>query len=327
MPFFLLLIASSLFGEFSRTHGYPLTDRDRLSREFTWEFPETAPFNELILTWNAKRPSEGRYSFFVSLHQQGQWSPWLYTNEWGDLGQIIFLDAPADSFAASVTDAVKPKQGMADGFRIKVVAAEVDNLSGLQHLWATISNLSEFRARPLDRELDLILLPNAPRQSQITLRHPRSLDLSLPTAMSTAMNTILQRKAVNPSEFCEQVIDSDTDFYESWVLNAAEASNQLGSDYAVRVERLADFETLHTYLLNGSPVLIPIRGSLPGGPRLYYMPHILCVIGYNPEERKVYCIDSGFPSDKSTFVSYKIEDFLRCWNNQKNIATVFQKLD
>jgi len=325
MLFFLLLFATSVFAEFSQVHHYDLSDSDRMRRELIWESSETPPFNELILTWNAHRPEEGRYSFFISLYQDGHWSPWLYSSEWGDLGQIIFNDAPEDSFAMTYRDGAKPKKGFATGFRIRVLAAEVADLSGIKTVWVNLCNLTEFRPTALHQSLDLILLQNVPRQSQITLRHPRSLDLSFPVAMSTALNTLLQRKAIDPVDFSNQVMDNDTDFYESWMLNAAEAAHRLGADYSVHVERLTDFEALHSHLLQGSPVLISMRGSFLGGPRLYHFPHILCVIGYNPDERKVYCIDSGFPNDKSTFVSYRIEDFLKCWNTQKNIACVFHK--
>lgn len=326
MLFFLLFLATSAFAEFSQIHCYALSDSDRTRQELIWESSELAPFNELILTWNATRPEEGRYSFFISLYQNGQWSPWLYSSEWGDLGQIIFNDAPEDSFAVTYRDGAKPKKGFATGFRIRVLAAEVADLFGMKTLWVNLCDLTEFQPTILHHHLDSILLQNVPRQSQITLRHPRSLDLSFPAAMSTAINALFQKKAIDPIDFANQVMDNDTDFYESWMLNAAEAAHRLGADYQVRVERLADFETLHSYLLQGSPVLIAMKGSLPGSPRLYRFPHILCVIGYNSDERKVYCIDSGFPNDKSTFVGYSIEDFLKCWNTQKNIACVFLKI-
>jgi hypothetical protein len=294
-------------------------------REIVWEQTETRPFNELILSWNANRPEDGRLAFLIRVQKEGNWSPWLYYAEWGVFGQMLFKESPEDSFAESNREKIKVKEGLCDGFAIKVIASGGASMSALKTLIASPIDLSELKpARLPEKELESVLLSPVPRQSQITLRHPRYQDLSLPTATSVAINYLLGRKAVDPSDFARQVLDEDFDFYESWVLNCAESAYRLGDGYRVHVERCADFETIHSSLKEGCPVLVGMRGFITGGPRPFYTEHALCLIGYDPGKQKVYCIDTAFPNEASTFVAYPLDQFLTAWAKQGNIACFFK---
>ena len=50
------------------------------------------PFNELILSWNAKRPLKGKLSFFVSV-KHNYWSRWDKLAEWSHNGQQTFVNS------------------------------------------------------------------------------------------------------------------------------------------------------------------------------------------------------------------------------------------
>jgi len=284
-----------------------------------WEVSETAPFDELILTWNGTRPAAGGYFFFVSVRQNGEWSPLLYYGQWGAWGQMLFRDAPEDSFATAFRGVVSLKSGHADAFIVFV-----DSLYPI----GSISVFTNEPANVFSRKEPLlpVLLKNPAKQSLITLRERRYSDLYLTTAVSIAVNTLIQEKKIDPSAFAAQSYDQEFDAYDHWSLCAAAASEALDGKYLVQIQRLPDFTALYSYLAQGCPVVVGIKGTLKGGPRPFYREHALCVIGYDPEAQKVHCIDPYFPTDKSTNVSYSLTDFMEAWGKRKNIACTFKTI-
>lgn len=288
-----------------------------LYHQAIWEELQTPPFTELILSWNTTRPAAGRFTFFVSVQENSEWSPWLYFGEWGCDGQMLFIDEPEGSNA-------KVRQGRvfcnATGFRVQTIATGGAELNNLMLSVATNSPLVE-------KELptEAVLLPHSQRQSQITLRHPRYADLALPTAMTVAINTILKSKVIDASHFAANVYDGDFDYYESLPLSVAEAGHHLWPQISVHAERLPNFNTLHAHLMAGFPVVALLKGTLTGAPRPFYIPHAVCVIGYDPAAQTVICIDPFFPNDRATQVAYSISDFLTAWKKQNNLSVIFQR--
>ncbi|HSX25979.1 MAG TPA: C39 family peptidase [Chlamydiales bacterium] len=318
----LCSLFSSLFAQFSQAFHYTLDSQP----EATWQEESTMPFDELILSWNAIRPSSGRFGFLVSLRQNDAWSPWLYYAEWGAPGQILFRENPPTSFAETRFGVAGPlkengkTKNLCTGFRVKVLTSGGASLHALKSVGVSIARLSEFKIAPVG-DLSRVLFENVPRQSQIMLRHPRYTDLSMPTAMTVALNYLRGNRDIDGSDFAESVCDDDNLGYEDWVFNAAEGYNRIQRE--ALVTRLPDFAALHASLLRGLPVLIGMKGSVTGGPRPFYREHTLCVIGYDPDQRKVHCIDTAFPNDRSTAVAYPLDDFLRVWATQRNIACIF----
>lgn len=300
-----------------------LIDAEKQGLEWEWEISEIAPFNEAIVSWNGIRPNMGKWTIFVSLHQNS-WSPWLKYAEWSPEEQKTFKSSPEDSFAETYQDGVNPKSGFCDGIRIKVAAEEGASLTLLDSLFICLSDLSQpLKSEPLP--LIPVLLPNVPGQSQMVLDHPRGKDMCSPTSTSTAVNYLLGRRLIDPLQFASRSHDDGFDIYGNWILNTAEASHQLGGVYTVHVERLPQFSDLHRRLLQGLPVVVSVKGSLPGAPLPYKSGHLICVIGFDPAEGRVFCIDSAYPNNESTFVSYPIEDFLNAWNTRRRLAYIFSK--
>ncbi|MBI3508526.1 MAG: C39 family peptidase [Chlamydiia bacterium] len=288
-----------------------------------WEVQDSEPFDQLLLTWNGKRPSSGRYSFFISVRQSNQWSPWLYYAEWGSCGQIMFSDNPKTSLALTHEGRLTVKKGTCDAFRILIEASGGARLDTLRHLFAALLSRPLLVAPESTAPLSSVQLTSFPRQSQITLRHPRSSDMSLPVCM--ALTARYLEVNVSPLDIAAKVIDDDTGFYENWSFNIAEVSSYF-PERTLRLIYLSDFAALHSYLRQSLPVIVPISGWMRGGFRSYRMEHAICVIGYDAEEEKVLCIDPGFPSDKATFVSYDLADFLKSWGKHYNKAIVIAAL-
>jgi hypothetical protein len=87
------------------------------------------------------------------------------------------------------------------------------------------------------------------------------------------------------------------------------------------VQRLKDFNALHAYLMREKPVVVSVKGKLPGAPIIYSRGHLICVIGYKGKE--VICIDPAFAENQLCYVKYKIKDFLAAWGKRKNLAYTF----
>ena len=276
------------------------------SRQRVWQETHTFPFQELILSWNVIRPQQGHWTFWVSL-QEGEW---LKYAEWGPDSQRTFHSV--GSFAESHQDAVTAKK-LCTAFRIRVEGTELDQLHSLN---VCVSNLARY-SLSMPQTLSPILLQNVPRQSQFVLNHPRRKDLCSPTATTTALRYLMA--SVEPLDFARCSRDEGFDIYGNWILNVAEAYHRLHSP--CHVERLNDFTALHAHLMRGKPVVVSVKGMIPGAPKPYESGHLICVIGY--ENNRVYCIDSAFPDDASTFVGYDLGDFLTAWGTRRNLAYIF----
>lgn len=273
-----------------------------------WEETNSLPFNELILSWNGIRPQKGKWTFWISLHE----GEWLKYAEWAPDSQRSFHSVGV--FAESYQDAVIPKE-LCTAFRVKVEGKELDSLHRLN---VCVSNLANHSLR-VPQNLSPVLLKDVPRQSQLVLNHPRRKDLCSPTSTTTAIRYLLQSNQLDPRDFASRIHDEGFDIYGNWILNIAEAYNQLRAP--CHVERLNDFTALHAKLMQSKPVVVSVKGSIPGAPKPYPAGHLICVIGY--EKNQVYCIDSAFPDNASTFVGYDLNDFLTAWGTRRNLAYVF----
>ena len=313
---------TTLAADFTKTYEYDLVQKERQEKEFIWTMEPTRPFDELICSWNGMRPELGKWTFWVSAFTK-EWSPWIKYAEWGSKLQKTFKHAPQGSQVESYQDAVFPKEGLCEAFRVKVAAEEGANLEYFDTLFICLSNMSSHSVLMPQEVLPSVLLSNAPRRSQLKLDHPRFLDLCSPTATSTAINYLLGKAKVDPIAFAEKIHDKEFDIYGNWILNTAQAYHELEGNFRSRVERLNSFSNLHSFLMRGLPVVVSIRGPLIGAYRPMTFGHLVCVIGYDSEKQKVLCIDSGFPEDEETYVSYPLKDFLDAWARRQNLAYVF----
>jgi len=302
---------------FTCTYDIPISAPSVL--EYVWEKKEIALFNELIVSWNGLRPEKGTWEIWVSLHQE-EWSPWLHYAQWGVGQQKTFRDV--QSFANSYQDACFPKEGVCDGFRVKVLAENGANLADLHALFACASHLPDY-APIVPSDLSSVFLTDVPKQSQMILDHPRCKDLCSPTATTTAINYLLGNTLIEPTSFAAKSHDDHWDIYGNWILNTAAAYAELSPHFSCHVQRLNSFTDLHSFLCKGCPVVVSIRGPIPGSASPYTSGHLICVTGYAPGQ--VHCIDSAFPETEMTQTTYPLEEFITAWGRRGNIAYVFCK--
>ncbi|GEM_PF-4787665 len=326
MIFAAFLFASALFADFSTLYVMPHTERQGRS-DTVWEVKAEEPFNELILSWNAPREADAQYTFFVSLRQNGDWSPWLYYGDWGKTGQMLPVESPEDSFAETNRGTTRPKTGFCDGFRVHLLANGKEGLSPIRMFSASLSNLSRFSPSSNDCKLPSVLLENVPAQSLNMLRLDRHYDMCLGAAMISAVK-YLSKRDLDTSDYIAHTMDNDFESHDFYPLHAAESYHRLGGAYQVRIVRLNGFEEIHSRLVQSVPIVVSVQGTPSGGfPWPFYRPHMLTVIGYNAESDKVACLDPIFPTNKSSYQSYLLEDFLRIWGKKQNIACVFEKIE
>ena len=320
-----MIFALPLSAEFSHVYLHELDQREQQG-EVIWTQPITEPFDELILCWNGDRPKEGRIAFFASVQQDETWSPWLYYAEWGSYGQMLFQDDLPTSIAYSSRGKLCPKKGHCTAFRIQAIASGGASMESIRNFTVSTSDDKQCKAalHPA-RELESHLLPSVARQSQITLRHPRYQDLSMPTSACIALNTIFGQRLIDPSQFARQVLDENFDDYESWALNCAQIAYHLGDEHLVQIVRCVDFTPIYNALKQGYPSLIAIRGSVQNGPRPFYSEHTICIVGYDSAQQAVLCIDPAFPNDSATFASYPLQSLLSAWFKRGNRACIISR--
>ncbi|MBX7067228.1 MAG: C39 family peptidase [Parachlamydiales bacterium] len=269
-----------------------------------------SPFDEMMISWNGQRPKTGVVNIYARVFLN-EWTPWLKYGAWESHSQ-----SSTQEQAGSVKvyqDAFEVLEGKkATGFHIK--ADEPMRL----HVY-TNGESEQGSASPLGP-----VFLQVDGLSQIALAHPRNRDLCSPTS-TAAVVRYLTRKTVDPIQFATSVRDHGFDIFGNWVLNVAESSIHLGPAWNAWVERLYGIGDIYQRLLLGTPVVVSVRGPLPGSAQPYAKGHLLVVTGLDPVEKEVHCMDPAFESDAKTHVRYKLDDFLAAWERRGKVAYVFEK--
>jgi len=288
-----------------------------------WKEENLDGFDELMISWNTSRPPEGKFDFYVSV-KINEWSPWLLYASWGSNGQSSFLNTIQGSSVRVYQDALEVLDGKkATGFQVKIVAegsAHVDKIHGL-HVYTNGDQPKELQTSSCLKSVYL----KVPGLSQITVDHPRPRDLCSPVSTTAVIRYLLNDNTINPSRFAQNVWDNGFDIFGNWVFNTAQASVHLGDQWNCWVEKLHGFNDVYHYLEKGTPVVVSVRGPLQGSALPYAKGHLLAIIGYDPSNQKVICMDPAFPKDSDTHVTYDLSDFIQAWNRRGKVAYIFSK--
>lgn len=317
---FIALVYLMMFslGEASMFHQIPWNPSQNV-----WEQKEMAPFTEMILSWNAKRPRQGEYLIYVKV-KTPTWSPWLLYACWGAEEQTSFHNTTEQAPVRVYQDAVELLAGnQATGFQVKVEANEGASLQDFYSIHV-YTNGKEASSQSFPNEVDTIQLPVA-GLSQMTLAHVRSKDLCSPTSTASVVRYLSQKKTVDPVSFAQNVWDKNFNIFGNWVLNVAQASHELGPNWHCWVQRLDHFMDIYSQLRQGFPVVVSVRGPLSGSALPYAQGHLITVIGYDVKQRQVICMDPAFPSDEKTLVGYPLSEFVEAWSRRGKIAYLFTK--
>ncbi len=287
------------------------------STSYTWEAsPLDSPFNELIISWNSLRPEKGTYLIEVSLLQEKTWSPWLRYAHWGAMDQTSFSYTQGK---IQVNQDVIAAHG--HGFKVRVTSREGASLKGLRSLHVATTPLTLVPSTELSQSPI-----NLPCQglSQMALQDERKERICSPTSTLAVLHFLNYATKLDPLEFAANCWDRAFDIFGNWVFNIAAASSVIKTGHITCwVERLGGIERIYTSLQKGFPVIVSLRGPLPGSATPYASGHLLVVKGYDPIKKEVFCMDPAFPTDQATHVSYALDDFLTAWKRRQNVAYLF----
>lgn len=292
------------------------------TESFVWEVQDLKPFQELIVSWEASRPESGHFAIDTSLFVE-TWSSWMPYAEWSANDQRTFgphVEIPVRSYQ----DAVAVSGGQeATGFRIRVSPMEGASLDGFRMLHACTTPAGH-EVRLEGRIAESVNL-DVQGLSQLALSDERRTRLCSPTSTTAVLRYVLKSKDLSVLTFANAVWDSGFDIYGNWILNTAEAANQLGSCHHCWVARLDSFEDILGSLRSGFPVVVSVRGPLKGSALPYESGHLLVIKGFDADRQEVLCMDPAFPEDELTSVAYPLDGFIQAWNRRGGIAYFFQR--
>lgn len=294
--------------------------QNRVEQE--WKEEGVSPFDELMISWNAERPNSGKYLIYASVKTE-KWSPWLLYASWGSNGQASYLSTTEEAPVKVYQDALEVLNGeKANAFRIKIEPEGDALLSAVRsvHVYTNCNRAREIK--PTSPHLSSVYLPVA-GVSQMALDHVRNKDLCSPTSTAAVVRYLSRNNQLDPILFATKAWDAGFNIFGNWVFNVAQAAAELGASWNAWVERLSSFDDIHQRLQQGAPVIVSIRGPLPGSAAPYAQGHLIAVIGYDAESSQVICMDPAFASDSQTHVRYALTDFIQAWGRRGRIAYVF----
>lgn len=288
---------------------------------------QTPLFNQLIVSFNADIPDDGKLIFSgrVHYHDTDTWSLWHNMIEYSRMGCKTLYGKHDDGLTYSYVRLELPQKRYADGFQIKVEAEHNAPLSAVKMLTVSISNLSQFeneRAASYKLE-ESVYIHEVPAWSQMTLDHPDSRVLCSPTALC-AQASFISQKLFNPLDFAHGVYDYGLKVYGSWPCNTAYAFNATQGEHFFHVQRLHDFHELLSLLRKDIPVVVSVRGSLPGAPKSYPGGHLIIIVGYDAKKQLVLCHDSAVIPELhgSLLKKYPLSAFLSAWENSQRLSYI-----
>lgn len=286
---------------------------------------KTPHFNQLVFSWNAFMPEQGDFTFLVRVHYAdiNKWSEWHRMAEWGEHGCKTFSGKHADGLKYAHVRLELPKNRYANGFQIKVISKNGAPLSLIKMLSVSISNITLFEHEQASayHNHGSIHIDGVPAWSQMILDHPDARVLCSPTAMCVQAS-YLAGIEFDPLDFAQGVYDNGLKVYGSWPCNTAYAFHATDGAIFFHVQRLSDFNELLSYLKKDIPVVVSVRGSLPGAPKAYPGGHLLTVVGYDAKKQRVLCHDSAVIPEihGSILKGYPLSAFLEAWENSHRLS-------
>jgi hypothetical protein len=300
----------------------------RLLPQLTFGKQSISPFTQLVFSWNAYRPHRGYYKFLAQVRDASshQWHDWHTMIEWGiHVQRSFFNETPTGTKYQHVRLEI-PTDKPADAFRIKIEAHDGADLSHLAALSVTVANFSEFKAEnPTSlAHLSSVRVSGVGMQSQMVLDHPRKDVLCSPTSCSILSN-YCSGAPIDPVSFAARAYDVGLDAYGSWPFNTVTAYELCKGDFYFYVTRLNSFEHVVHHLNKNMPVVVSVRGSLEGAAKEYKNGHLLVIVGFDAQSKKVLCHDPAFETTAETAVSYPLSSFLKAWERSRRLAYITER--
>jgi hypothetical protein len=313
------------------THRKHFTERQRSEnkqkKEIVYTKEGVEPFTQLVFSWNALRPLHGHFSFSVRVRnaKTKKWSKWHSMADWGHGTQKSYLTR-ADSFTQFFHVRLQTiGSSQADAFSIKIMAHSRADLSLVHAITVCLSDYTKFRSEVAHNfygSLSTVKIKGIPIKSQLDAQHARKEEICSPTSCSM-VTSFLTGKEVDSAQFAQSAYDASLDQYGSWPFNMAHAFDMCKGSHNFAVMRLNSFVGLHDRLVEGMPVIVSVRGSLTGAPKVYENGHLLVVCGFDAIKKRVLCLDPAVIEKKVS--AYDLTDFLRAWERSHRLCYVVER--
>jgi len=283
------------------------------------------PFTQLVFSWNAIRPAGGYFSFYVQVRDAAtkKWGIWHHMADWGHDMQQSYL-SKSDGFSAHVhvrleMDAKK----FADAFRIKIEPNKAA-LSLVHSVSVALSDFTLFKPeqfKDISNSYSSVHITGLPSISQCALEHEDNGKICSPVSC-TMLVDFLTGDNTDPLDFAAAGFDRGLGVYGSWPCNMAHAFERASGKFNFFVRRMNGFADIHRQLISGMPVIVSVRGTLPGALKPFPHGHLMVVVGLDKDAGQVLCHDPACESDKDVFKRYPLQDFLRAWETSHRLAYV-----
>jgi hypothetical protein len=281
-------------------------------------------FSQLLFSWNALRPEHGFFSFYVQVRDAHthKWGSWHKMVDWGAYVQRSYNSKSDGVSKYSHVRLDTEKYRLADAFRVKIACNKGAPLDAVKSLAVSVSNLHKFepeRDGGHIKQLNSITLQGVPKISQMALDTPLNTRICSPT--SCAMVTgYLNNERYCPIDFAKKAYDKGLDAFGSWPFNMAHAYEKCKGTNWFFNTRLNSFTDLHKQLRRGLPVIVSVRGDLPGASQSFPHGHLLVVVGWDSKEKSVICHDPACQSDSEVYKKYKYTDFVKAWDRSHRLC-------
>lgn len=290
-----------------------------------------SPFTQLIFSWNAFRPEEGHFSFYVQVRDAAtkKWGAWHRMVDWGKDVQQSYL-SKSDGFSSYVHVRLETenKKG-ADAFRIKVEPQKSASLSLVHGICVALSDFNSFKAeshKNIDSGLPSVHLSNIPSIAQFALEHEDKGRICSPVSCSMVVH-YMTGKYKDPLDFAAGAFDIGLGVYGSWGCNTAHAFEHSDGKIHFFVRRMNGFADIHQQLVQSLPVVVSVRGNLPGALKPFPQGHLIVVVGWDSDTHEVLCHDPACDNHGDVFKRYPLEPFLRAWECSHRLSYVAEPVN
>ena len=274
----ILTISGAIMSDNDWTRNYTKLFSDnevqhnKNKKQIIFEKQKTPLFSQLIFSWNAFRPKKGHFSFFVQSRnaKTKQWGKWHLMFDWGqNIQKSHFSNFQGDDKYMYVRLEVDKKQ-LADSFRIKILANNDAHLDKVKRFSVSVSNFNEFKHENsfVMNNFSSVHVKKVPKKSQLILKHERACHMCSPTASSIVVD-YFSKERHNPLSFAKNSLDHGLNIYGSWPFNVAHAFECCKGKVFFSVVRLNSFIDIYRQLKKDIPVVVSVRGSLPGALKEY----------------------------------------------------------
>ncbi len=224
------------------------------NHDFMFVKQDVPEFTQLMYSWNAFRPSEGYFTFYVQVRdaKRQTWGSWHKMAEWGADVQRSFASVAKDPVKYLHVRLEASKGHEADAFKIRVNASGGADLAQFKSFAVSLSNFHQFQESSVNasRSLSSAYVANVPKQSQFRVPYERNDSICSPTSVGMLIGSLTDTKI----DYCKLVrgsFDHGLNVHGSWPFNMAHAFEQCKGDVHFAVGRLHSFAQLHERLKKG----------------------------------------------------------------------------